>query len=151
MLTFCFQYPKYGLADHADAMLGALQWEVNGRRIAGPAIERNREKWPRYRGVTRRLSRCVVVALLQLRVLRLGLLQDGDVGVGVFPEREKTLIGGTRLCGISLHGICPGEAELGERRQREIQHDTAMIEKLLELSGCRCAVVRRQLSHASQV
>jgi hypothetical protein len=27
--------------------------------------------------------------LLQLRVLRLGLLQDGDVGVGVFPEREE--------------------------------------------------------------
>ena len=25
----------------------------------------------------------------QLRVLHLGLLQDGDVGVGVFPERES--------------------------------------------------------------
>jgi hypothetical protein len=27
--------------------------------------------------------------LLQLRVLRFGLLQDGDVGVGVFPERQE--------------------------------------------------------------
>ena len=27
--------------------------------------------------------------LLQLRVLRLGLLQDGNVGVGVFPEGES--------------------------------------------------------------
>jgi hypothetical protein len=26
---------------------------------------------------------------LQLRVLRLGFLQDGDVGVGVFPEGEE--------------------------------------------------------------
>ena len=26
---------------------------------------------------------------LQLRVLRLGFLQDGDVGIGVFPEREE--------------------------------------------------------------
>ena len=26
--------------------------------------------------------------LLQLRVLRLGLLQDGDIGVGVFPEHS---------------------------------------------------------------
>jgi len=34
--------------------------------------------------------------LLQLRVLRLGLLQDGDVGVGVFPEREEILVGGER-------------------------------------------------------
>jgi len=29
---------------------------------------------------------------LKFRVLRLGLLQDGDVGVGVFPEREGVLI-----------------------------------------------------------
>jgi hypothetical protein len=32
-----------------------------------------------------------VAGLLQLRVLRLGLLQDGNVGVGVFPEGEKIL------------------------------------------------------------
>jgi len=29
---------------------------------------------------------------LQLRVLRLGLLQDGDVGVGVLPEGEEVLV-----------------------------------------------------------
>jgi hypothetical protein len=29
---------------------------------------------------------------LQLRVLRFGFLQDGDVGVGVFPEGEEILI-----------------------------------------------------------
>jgi hypothetical protein len=29
---------------------------------------------------------------LQFRVLRLGLLQDGDVGVGVFPEREEIFV-----------------------------------------------------------
>jgi hypothetical protein len=29
--------------------------------------------------------------LLQLRVLRLRFFQDGDVGVGVFPEREEVL------------------------------------------------------------
>jgi hypothetical protein len=28
---------------------------------------------------------------LQLRVLRLGLLQDGDVGIGVFPDGEEVL------------------------------------------------------------
>ena len=30
--------------------------------------------------------------LLQLRVFRLGFLQDGDVGVGIFPQRQKILI-----------------------------------------------------------
>jgi hypothetical protein len=29
---------------------------------------------------------------LQLRVLRLGLLQDRDVGIGVFPKRKKSLV-----------------------------------------------------------
>ena len=32
-------------------------------------------------------------ASLQLRILRLGLLQDGDVGIGVFPECEEVLVG----------------------------------------------------------
>ena len=35
-----------------------------------------------------------VSQLLQLRVLRLGFLQDGDVGVGVFPESEEVFVGG---------------------------------------------------------
>jgi len=35
-------------------------------------------------------------ASLQLRVLGLGLLEDRDVGVGVFPQSEKILVGG--LC-----------------------------------------------------
>jgi hypothetical protein len=30
--------------------------------------------------------------LLQLRVLGLGFLQDGDVGVGIFPEREEIFV-----------------------------------------------------------
>ena len=32
--------------------------------------------------------------LLQLGVLRLGLLQDGNVGVGVFPEGEELFVSG---------------------------------------------------------
>jgi hypothetical protein len=34
--------------------------------------------------------------LLQLRVLRLGFLQDGNVGVGVFPEGEEIFVGSER-------------------------------------------------------
>jgi hypothetical protein len=48
--------------------------------------------------------------LLQLGVLRLGFLQDGDVGVGVFPEREEVLIcsagfGASRFCPGTLCGL----------------------------------------------
>ena len=31
--------------------------------------------------------------LLQLRVLGLGFFQDGNIGIGVFPEREGVLAG----------------------------------------------------------
>ncbi len=34
-----------------------------------------------------------MAALLRLPVLRLRLLQDGDVGVSVFPEGEEVLVG----------------------------------------------------------
>ena len=40
--------------------------------------------------------------LLKIRVFRLGLLQDGDVGVGVFPGREEILIGSHRGATVSL-------------------------------------------------
>ena len=43
--------------------------------------------------------------LFQLCVFRLGFLQNGNVGVGVFPEREEILIGGAGLGeGVLLYG-----------------------------------------------
>jgi len=38
--------------------------------------------------------------LFQLRVLRFGLLQDGNFGVGVFPEGEEILVGGEQSVGL---------------------------------------------------
>jgi hypothetical protein len=49
--------------------------------------------------------------LLQLRVLRFGFLQDGDVGVGVFPEREEILISGARPGRITHKRQSPPEPE----------------------------------------
>jgi hypothetical protein len=53
--------------------------------------------------------------LLQFRVLRLGLLQDADVGIGVFPEREEILVGRTGLRGVAGEGDCAGKTQPGER------------------------------------
>jgi hypothetical protein len=52
---------------------------------------------------------------LQLRVLRLGLLQNGDVGIGVFPEGEEIQIGSASFRAIALEGIGAGEAETGDQ------------------------------------
>ena len=43
--------------------------------------------------------------LLQLRVFRLGDDEDGNVGVGVFPEGEELLVGCLGFGGVALHGI----------------------------------------------
>src|SRR6266566_8085198 len=51
-----------------------------------------------------------VVALLQLRVLRLGLLQHADVRVGIFPEHKEVLIGALCFGCVAVH--CVGSAEL---------------------------------------
>jgi hypothetical protein len=58
--------------------------------------------------------------LLQLRVLRFGLLQDGDVGIGVFSKCEEVLVGGPSLRTIALEGVGAGQTETGQRAQREI-------------------------------
>ena len=52
--------------------------------------------------------------LLQLRVLRFRSDEDGDVRVGVFPEREEILIGRLGLGGVALHGVGSADLEMGE-------------------------------------
>jgi hypothetical protein len=49
--------------------------------------------------------------LLQLRVFRLGRDEDGNVGVGVFPQREEILISRLGLGGVALHGVGAAETE----------------------------------------
>lgn len=39
--------------------------------------------------------------LLELRVFGLGLLKKREIGVGVFPEGEKILVGGSGAGGVS--------------------------------------------------
>ena len=43
--------------------------------------------------------------LLQLRVFRLGFLQDGNVGVGVFPKGKEVLVGRLGFCCLPLESI----------------------------------------------
>src|SRR5438477_1618525 len=55
--------------------------------------------------------RAVLKPSLQLCVLRLGFLQDGNVGVSVFPERKEVLIGALLLwlCRCSWRRPCQVE------------------------------------------
>src|SRR6202035_723543 len=49
-----------------------------------------------------------------------GLRQDGNVGVGVFPESEEFLIRRARFRSIALQGIGTGEPQASECSQRKV-------------------------------
>ena len=90
------------------------------------------------------------VLLLQLLVLRLGLLQDGDVGVGIFPQGEEIFIGGERAYAREV-GICPMRssrlqrvrpryAEMRQSPRPAVLDDAAVVKNPRKLGGSRAAL-----------
>jgi hypothetical protein len=71
--------------------------------------------------------------LLQLGEFCLRLLQDGNVVVGVFPEREEIQISYFRFRRNALYRIRTGEAQMEERANRFIHSHSAVVENFLEL------------------
>ena len=65
-------------------------------------------------------------------VLRFGLPEDRDIGIGIFPECDEVEISAAGFGPVALYGVGAGEAELGECAQREIQYEAAVINQLLE-------------------
>src|SRR6202040_227174 len=93
-------------------------------------------------------------SLLQLRVLRFGLLQDGDVGVGVFPEGEEIFVGGEcpdaggigigALRSSRLQSVRASHSQMRQRSRPAVPDKAAVVENLLKLgsggtalSGCQ--------------
>ena len=56
--------------------------------------------------------------LLQLRVLSFRGDEDGNIGVGVFPQREEILIGEAGFGGIALHSVGATELKMGKSLNR---------------------------------
>src|ERR1035441_4449428 len=87
----------------------------------------------------------VFFSLLQRRVLGFGFLQDGDVGVGIFPEGEKIFVtsegasaGEVRirsLRGSRLQGVRTSHAQMRQGSRPAVPHDSAVAEDFLELGG----------------
>ena len=76
---------------------------------------------------------------MQRRVLGVGLLEDGNVGVGVFPESEKILVTGPRFGGVSGYRVGATETQVCQRADRLIQDNPRMVENLLEFSSTAVA------------
>src|SRR5579864_7834661 len=89
------------------------------------------------------------IPLLQLRVLRFGFFQDGNVGVGVFPQRKKIFVGGERpnaggigirvlplsVKSFRLQSVRTSYSEMRQRSRPAVPHDAAVVEYLLKLGG----------------
>jgi hypothetical protein len=87
----------------------------------------------------------------ELGVLRLGLLQDGDVGIGVFPEREEILIGRAGFGRITLHGIGAGKSEAGQCATRKVHHHSSVVNELLKFRCRSVAVVEHEIGFPTQI
>jgi hypothetical protein len=76
--------------------------------------------------------------LLQPRVFRLGLLQDGDVGVGVFPEAEEVFVGGERP---DTGGVC---IRALVRLFRGYSTQVLEGSRCVSIHCCDCEVLKRE-------
>ncbi len=61
--------------------------------------------------------------LFQLFVFCLGLLQDGDVAIGVFTQNKEIMVGAAGLGDVVLERMSGSEADASKHSQREIEHD----------------------------
>src|SRR5215469_4606492 len=99
--------------------------------------------------------------LLQLRVLDFGLLVDGDVGVGVFPEGEEILVSGERsdsggvgigpLRSSRLQRIGTRNTQMSQGSRPAVPHDAAVVDDLLKLGGCFLALSSCEVCLAANV
>src|ERR1035438_9707452 len=93
----------------------------------------------------------ITTLLLQLRVLCLGLLQDRNVGVGVFPEGEEVLIGGFCFGDVALHGIGSTQLEMSQYADRIPDHYPGVIQNFLEFLGSLSALTRSQIRLTTRI
>src|SRR5271157_230258 len=86
------------------------------------------------------------VESLQLRVLRLRLLQDGNIGVGIFPEGEEVQVRSLSLGSIALHGVGSCQLQTGQCTNWVADHDSRVIQDLAEfrrgLGALMCCEIR---------
>src|ERR1035437_2293236 len=113
---------------------------------------------------TRRIATAITKSgrvSLQLGVLRLGLLQNGDVGVGVFPEGEKILVccqstnagsvGISTLRGSRLQGVGTRHSQTRQRSRPAVPDDAAVVDDLLKLGGGSTALSGCQICHSAHI
>ena len=98
---------------------------------------------------------------MQLRVLRLGSLKDGDVRVGVFPEGEEVFVGSEcpyaggicirALRSSRLQGIGTSHSQMRQRSRPAVPDYAAVVENPRKLGGSRAALSGCQIRLTANV
>ncbi len=84
-------------------MRGSASWcQLPRYRLRGHVLRQDRTNYVMDQNRTSgelsaRRPQAEIIRLVQLRVLRFGLLVDRNVRVGVFPEGKEVFVGGERL------------------------------------------------------
>jgi hypothetical protein len=89
--------------------------------------------------------------LLQLGVFRLSLVENRDIGIGIFPESEEILVSGLRLDRISRQSERPAELQARQCSDGIAAHDSTMIENSLEVARRFGALVCCQMGLATHI
>src|ERR1700680_977809 len=97
----------------------------------------------------------------QFGVFGFGGDEDGDAGVGVFPEREEIVVGGAgfgargfsigTLHGLSLKRVGAGEAEMRERADGLVVYSARPAEDFLELGRGFPALMRGKIRFPAHI
>jgi hypothetical protein len=83
--------------------------------------------------------------LLQLRVFGPGLPQDGDFGVGIFPQCEEVLVASAGFDCVALQRVCAGKIEICQRADGFIPHHPAIVENFPELGRSFASLMSGQI------
>src|ERR1700747_2481229 len=80
----------------------------------------------------------------ELGILGLGLLVDGNVGIGVLPQIQESLVRFPSGGFIAYHLLRAAKLEPGQRSRDVFNGEAWMIDQLLELSCGRPAITELQ-------
>src|SRR5215470_1661943 len=84
--------------------------------------------------------------LSQIRVFFFGFDKNGDVGIGVFPKREKILIRCAGLSGLALQRVRAAQRKTRKRSDGLIENDSSMVEDFLEFRRGFTSLMGSQMS-----
>src|SRR5215472_5220694 len=82
---------------------------------------------------------------MQLRILRLRLLQDGNVRISILPQRQEILIRRAGFGSVALQLVSAGEAETCQCAPSKVHDQSPVVNELLKFCSRLVAAAQREI------